>query len=210
MPSSSELSADELSLLIERVFQPTAADKGLAIVVDLPDAKRTDHAAWRVRREMAASWSRLLLSVRDRLALERVTHAWFPNVGENNADLPATCTPADSDAVLNHTDALAGQPTMSFDELLSTHSIIIAPTELSTTAPLNVAARQHAFRAATMPGFQPSMIPALKIDYVEVNRRVHALNKIVDEASSAQILFAVDEKRYHLTLDLRHRRGACV
>ena len=70
--------------------------------------------------------------------------------------------------------------------------MILAPTELSATAPLKVQARRHGFRAATMPGFGPPMIPALRLDYTEVNRRCVALKVLLDEAIGAQVELTAD------------------
>jgi len=72
---------------------------------------------------------------------------------------------------------------------------------------LKVAAREGAFRAATMPGFLPSMIPALRVDYGEVNRRVELLKGLLDTAETARIQFAVAGEKHELLLDLRHRTG---
>ncbi|NCQ36008.1 hypothetical protein GW813_13240, partial [bacterium] len=44
----------------------------------------------------------------------------------------------------------------------------------------------NGFRAATMPGFLPSMVPALRLDYGEINRRVSLLKKLLDTAESAR------------------------
>ena len=51
---SATLSAQDLRLLIERVFQPAADDKGLAIIVDLPDERLADNENWSGRR--AGKW----------------------------------------------------------------------------------------------------------------------------------------------------------
>ena len=56
-----------------------------------------------------------------------------------------------------------------------------------------------------MPGFRPSMIPALTLDYVEINRRVEWLKRILDSSTQAWILFGSGQSRYELWLDLRHR-----
>jgi leucyl aminopeptidase (aminopeptidase T) len=58
-----------------------------------------------------------------------------------------------------------------------------------------------------MPGFLASMIPALRLDYGEINRRVNLLKSWLDEAGSAELLFRVGERDHLLTLDLRHRAG---
>jgi leucyl aminopeptidase (aminopeptidase T) len=84
--------------------------------------------------------------------------------------------------------------------------MVIAPTELSATAPLKLLARARGFRAATMPGFAASMIPALRLDYGEVRRRVRILKDLLDRAVRAELSFEVDGRERHaLVLDLRHR-----
>jgi leucyl aminopeptidase (aminopeptidase T) len=59
-----------------------------------------------------------------------------------------------------------------------------------------------------MPGFSTAMIPALRLDYVEVNRRVWWLKRRLDDAVRADIRFVVDgSEPLELTLDLRHRKA---
>ena len=85
--------------------------------------------------------------------------------------------------------------------------ITCCTNELSATAPLKVAVRQGGFRAATMPGFLPSMIPALKLDYEEINRRVNLLKEWLDAADAAVCRFTAGGADHELELDLRHRTG---
>jgi len=204
---SESLTAQDLRLLIERVFQPTEADLGLAIIVDLPDERLADNPDWAERRQMAADWYQKLVSEQDNLGLDRITLAWYPNAGGNNADLPAACHPGDGKIVPNHADEVSGWDSRPFADLFSTHSMVLAPTELSATAPLKVATRGGGFRAATMPGFLPSMIPALRLDYGEINRRVNLLKELLDRAESAHFSFNADGSDYDLVLDLRHNTG---
>jgi hypothetical protein len=154
---------------------------------------------------MAREWTRHLGTGRAELGLETVTLAWYGNVGGNNADLPDACVPDTGGEPPLAAADLTGRPSIPFTGLLAEHSLILAPTELSATAPLKVAARRYPFRAATMPGFSPAMIPALRIDYTEVNRRVMLLKELCDRAESARLLFAVGDRRHELHLDLRHR-----
>ncbi len=200
-----KLSGQELTQLVRRVFAPTTADQGLAIMVDLPDAAVPDNPAWRQRRAMAAEWAGLLEAHRAELGLRRISLAWYPNAGGNNADLPPTCCCGVTGPDPATADDLRSRPQTSFEELFAAHSLLLAPTELSATAPLKVAARTSAFRAATMPGFLPEMIPALRLDYGEINRRVDLLKRLLDEAESARIEFRVGARRHELLLDLRHR-----
>ena len=205
MPES--LTSQDLRLLVQRVFQPSEADSGLAIIVDLPDERLADNPEWAGRRQMAADWYRKLVSEQDALGLDRITLAWYPNAGGNNADLPAACHPGDGETVPAHAAEISGWDSRPFADVFSTHTMVLAPTELSATAPLKVATRGGGFRAATMPGFLPSMIPALRLDYGEINRRVNLFKELLDAAESARLAFVADGTAHELVLDLRHRTG---
>jgi leucyl aminopeptidase (aminopeptidase T) len=92
------------------------------------------------------------------------------------------------------------------ESVLGAHQLVLAPTEFSTTAPLKVLAPRLGFRAATMPGFSAAMVPALRLDYVEINRRVWFLKELLDGCVGADLRFLVDGTTPHeLHLDLRHR-----
>ncbi|HOX24736.1 MAG TPA: hypothetical protein PLL30_03105 [Candidatus Krumholzibacteria bacterium] len=201
------LTGADLRLLIQRVFRPGPADRGLLIMVDLPDPHRPDNEGWRTRRRLAADWAAKLAAERTALGLERVTLAWYPNVGGNNADLPGAAVPGDPHWVPDLAEDLAGRPAEPFRDLLARHSLVLAPTELSATAPLKLAARDGGFRAATMPGFLPSMIPALRLDYDEINRRVKLLKDLCDASERCVVVTETSAGLHELVLDLRHRRG---
>jgi leucyl aminopeptidase (aminopeptidase T) len=50
------------------------------------------------------------------------------------------------------------------------------------------------------------MVPALRLDYTEVNRRVMLLKHLLDDSAAADFLFVVDGSEEHrLHLDLRYR-----
>ena len=192
---SASLPRAELVRLVERVFRPGPEDHRLALLVDLPDAKAADHPAWSARREMVVEWQRSLQADRDKLGLEEVRLIQYANVGRNNADLP-------EEAVVHE----SGEP-VSFESVFDAYQILIAATEFSATAPLKLKAREHGFRAATMPGFQASMIPALQLDYEEIDRRCRDLKVVLDRAESAILRFEAEGIERELHLDLRHRRA---
>ena len=205
---SATLDGPELARLVRRVFAPGPEDDALAIMVDLPDDRLPDNPAWRQRRALAAGWAAALEAHKGAAGLRRVSLVWYRNAGGNNADLPPACVPARLDEAIPDTSlALAGRLELPFAELFATHRLILAPTELSATAPLKVAARSAGFRAATMPGFTPAMVPALRLDYDEVNRRVLCLKELLDVAQSAEIVLRVGAARHLLRLDLRHRQA---
>ncbi len=216
------LAVNELLQLIGRVFQPRSSERALAILVDLPDDALSDHAPWRERRAIAVGWA-LGLAAANRhgdTSLEVALFA-YRNARHNNADLPAEAwrIPLDLErdaATLlpDHADGLAALPGAKLvtfaDDVFPRHTMLMAPTELSATAPLKLAAKTHGFRAATMGGFGPQMIPALRLDYTEIDRRCRALKALVDEATAATFRWVHRHdvsRQWQLTLDLRHRMG---
>jgi hypothetical protein len=205
MAKHEEISGEALAALIERVFRPRASDRALAVLVDLPDRARRDSVEWRERREMAAQWVRRLAPYQQRLGLD--VHLYlYRNVQTNNADLPHGAWLHSSGPLPDTADKLDPLGAEAFSAIFREHSLLMAITELSATAPLKLMAKTYAFRAATMPGFSPAMIPALRLDYEEINRRVLQLKELLDRAEGADLVFTVDDgPECKLFLDLRHR-----
>lgn len=212
--TSETLTTEELLMLVEQVFEPGVEDEGLAILVDLPDPLDVedglhDHPDWRERREMAGRWRDELAPLLQTLGVEVRLFA-YPNVRTNNADLPdrgwlvsrGVELPADSNVGPD-----SGYQESSLGWVFAQHQMILAPTELSATAPLKNAARRHGFRAATMPGFTAPMVPVLRLDHEEVDRRVRGLARLLTDASAASFRFRVDGDPHELHLDLRHREA---
>jgi len=205
--SEDKLTSEELINLVRRVFEPGEEDRALAVLVDLPDDEVPDNERWRNRRALAAGWVRELAAARSDHGLDVALYL-YPNVHSNNADLPAAAWRWRSDTVPDHVNRMVGQVEEPMDDVLANHRMVIAPTEFSTTAPLKMMAPRLGFRAATMPGFARQMIPALRLDYTEVNRRVEYLKQLLDDCVAADFLFSVDGATdYELHLDLRHRKA---
>lgn len=207
-PGGESLKGEELVALLRRAFAPRPEDTAIAILVDLPDEVLGDHQEWRERRAIAADWARQLAERQGELGLPTTLFV-YRNAHANNAQLPAEAFALAADAALPADAAEARQRLAAtpFEELFAKFSILLAPTELSATAPLKLAARQHGFRAATLPGFNRRMIPALRLDYGEIDRRCRKLKELVDAADEAKIEFRVGEDDYHLVLDLRGQTG---
>lgn len=192
--------------LIASAFPRRAEDRALAILADVPDAQVPDNDDWCERRWTAQRWARALRTVAGELGLQVVTLAWYPNVQSNNADLPAVAWDWDGDPGRIEAAGLAAQGrAIPMEEILAAHQLILAPTDFSTIAPLKLKARQHRFRAATMPGFSAAMIPALRLDYGEIDRRVQSLKRRLDRAAAIEIKFVADGATHRLHLDVRHR-----
>ncbi len=202
------LNATELKKLIQTVFPYLPGDERLAILVDVPDEKVPDHQKWLLRRQIAKSWAQELQLVVDELNLKAVNLFFYPNVHSNNADLPEFAFAGENISPEMNAEKLVENTKISFTKIFETHQLYLAPTEFSTTAPLKLMAKKYNFRAATMPGFTPEMIPAMRLDYDVISERVNLLKTLVDTADGALIFFMVDQKDfYKLYLDLRFRTG---
>ena len=203
------LSTEELKNLIISVFSPQKKDKHLAIIVDVPDEKAADNERWKQRRKLAADWHNKLNSVKDELGMDKINLLYYRNVHNNNADLPQTAYIYEGDwKNLDASTLSANGKTIDFENELSCTQIILAPTQFSATAPLKLLAKKYNFRAATMPGFSTEMIPALKLDYEEINRRVYEIKKLLDPAVALDIEFKTnDSNNYKIHFDLRHRKA---
>lgn len=201
---SERLSGEELVALVKRAFLPQPGEKGLAVLVDLPDATTPDNPDWADRREIARHWVTEFRAHREALGMD-TDLVLYGNVHTNNGDLPEKAWIWTAAELPMTAEALDPAAAVSLASIFETHAILLAPTEFSATAPLKMAAKSFPIRAATMPGFRADMIPALRIDYTEVNRRVELLKGLLDQATGADFCFthAGGEDRLHL--DLRWR-----
>jgi hypothetical protein len=202
------LAPEELVALVRSVFPRFKTDRALAILVDVPRDAELDNPAWKERRRLAYEWHALLQARKKEIPLAEVKLIAYPDIGSNNADLPVDGFLLDGVMAEVAAELEQAGKRVGFEQVFSTTQLFLAPTEFSTTAPLKVAARRFRFRAATMPGFAAAMIPALRIDYGEVARRVDALKTRLDEADHADVSFTVDNgKEYGMHFDLRHRKA---
>ena len=199
-----KLSGDELVALVKRVFQPRETEAGLAVLVDLPDARVPDNKDWAIRRQIGAEWWRELSDRQTELGMP-VSLVLYRNAHTNNGDLPERCWIHRSGDLPAVAEALDPSQTIAFDELFATHTILLVLSQFSATAPLKIAAKKYLFRAATMGGFCEGMLPALRLDYSEVNRRVAYLKGVLDRATGADLSFAYPGGEATLHLDLRFR-----
>jgi hypothetical protein len=203
-PSPDKITCKELVQLLHKVFPPLAGQRRLAILVDLPISGKEDHEQWRLRRNMAMEWTRMLKTTVDS-GLDSIDLYAYANVGSNNADLPEKAFHV-HDRLPEFANELnmIGQ-IVPFTEIFAGTDMFLAPTEFSTTAPLKIAAKKYGFRAATMPGFTAAMIPALRIDYGQVQSQVRRLKQLLDRATSARVVFIAQEQEYQMNFDLRFR-----
>lgn len=196
----------ELQSLFTRVFSPKVGESKLAVLIDLPDGEVPDEASWSKRRAIAAQWVTALNLMPE--GQFKAALYGYRNPRRNNADLPEIAWLLDPDNLPASADELDQIGAISLDHILSQASFVVAPTEFSATAPLKLATKRLNFRGVTMPGFSLDMVPALRLDYTEVNRRVRVLCDLLDRASRCEFEFVVDkDQNYRLVLDLRHRKA---
>jgi hypothetical protein len=201
-----ELAPEELVSLVRSVFPRFAADRALAVLVDVPRDPQRDNPDWKERRRLAGEWHSLLQARRAEVPLADVRLVAYADVGSDNADLPAEAFLIEGRLPESAGGLERAGERQPFEHVFAANQLFLAPTEFSTTAPLKVAAKRYGFRAATMPGFAAAMVPALRIDYGEVARRVEALKARLDRADHADVVFAVDGCEEHgLHFDLRWR-----
>jgi hypothetical protein len=200
------LSEKDLVDLVRSVFPGYPEDRALGILVDVPRSPDRDNPDWKARRAMAEEWRDLLRKGAAAIPLDNVRLFAYPDVGSNNADLPADAFLVEGSLPADASGLAGGGERRPFETIFRETPLFLAPTEYSTTAPLKNAAGRHLFRAATMPGFSGKMIPALRVDYGEVGRRVAALKDRLDRAEEAEIEFVQDGLEPHRMLfDLRFR-----
>ncbi len=198
------LGFDALFALLSRVFSLRPRERALVVLLDLPAGARSDHPRWLDRRRMAVEWYATLRAERAKLPFSDVVLATYPNVGSNNRDLPEVVTRIEQAAEGDVVDAAGARAELR--DLLREASVVLAPTELSATAPLKLLARELGFRGATLPDFRREMIPTLALDWTAVDARVRALAARLDRADAADIRFAAGGATHALHLDLRGGR----
>jgi hypothetical protein len=193
------LEPPDLLRLINTVFAPAQNERWLSILVDLPDDTKPDSERWSERRQIARTWYSILGSAD--LPFSAVKLVQYPHVGSNNAELPATVSVTDQPMSRGSDSGIS----MPLETMLRNSSVLLALTEFSATAPLKNLARQFRFRAATLPGFQKEMVPALGLNYEEIHKRVLEFKHRMDSASAAGIQLRVGQDTYECNFDLRFR-----
>jgi len=202
------LNRSQLTSLIKKIFHPKSNDRVLTILLDIPNREVGDNPNWRDRRLIAFEWKTTLAEIQNDLGLEQIELICYENVGSNNADLPETVYRFHGDPTeLDSEKLLKGDGAFGLHQAASEWDIVLAPTQFSATAPLKNLARQHEFRAASMPGFHRKMIPALQIDYEEVHRQVMKMKARLDEAFAIKMKFEEGNQSYEFFVDARHRTG---
>jgi hypothetical protein len=199
------LDYDQLRALLDSVFALRDDERWLTLLVDLPDERVPDTDAWRDRRAIASEWFALLRAGRSALPFTDAVCCTYPNVGSNNNDLPRLASVTREG--IGGFGSAEGDARMEMRTILESSSVVLAPTQLSATAPLKVLARELGFRGATLPGFSRQMLPVLALDYEKVNARVVEFRDRMDRAEGVAVRLVADGREYGSFFDLRFRGG---
>jgi hypothetical protein len=198
------LTYTQLSAVLQTVFAPQSGERDLIFLVDLPDEQMPDTGNWVDRRRIAVEWFSMLRSHITEWPFRALDFAVYRNVGSDNADLPETVEIAASASASDEPLPLGDITLM---QLLERASVVVALTQLSATAPLKLLSRTYPFRGATLPNFLRAMIPALGLNYQEVDARVRQLQTRMDRAEGAEVHFSARGSMYPIFVDLRFRTG---
>ena len=175
--------------LIVDVFAPQPGEKVL-VMVDIPRPGLSDNQYWEERRDMALEWLMTFEDLADLLEIEVHPLMTYEATGAHNGALPESGMLEDRE--------------VAFEEILKDTNIAVAMTEFSATAPLSRYTEQFSqLRVASMPGVSRSMEEtALSADYAEVARKAAILQKLLDHAVGAEVVFSTGHEMY---FDLRFR-----
>jgi leucyl aminopeptidase (aminopeptidase T) len=166
--------------LLNDVFGPKKGEKVL-ILVDIPNENLKFSKQWKDRIEMAKEWYDTFKKMGESKGFI-VDYLEFLSTGKNNAQIPE-----------------------DIKEAVRESNLTVALTEFSTTSSLVPICKEKnsKVRVASMPMAEKRMEnTAFKADYKKVQKYAKALEKMLNNAIGASILFSTEDSLY---LDLRYR-----
>ena len=173
---------EEKIKMFNDVFAPKSGEK-ILFLVDTPHNSIKDNQKWKDRREMAREWYKTFRDMGENKGFT-VAFKEFRATGVHNSPVPQE--------ILN----IAGQA-----------NLVIAMTEFSGSSSFvpMCQKKDSKIRAASMPLVEKRMEDtAFKADYSKVQRYSIALEKLLNKAIGAEVLFSTGDALY---IDLRNRKS---
>jgi len=164
------------------VFAPKSGEKVL-FLIDIPHDNIRDNTTWKERRELANEWYHTFIKIGKENQFSTDIEE-YQATGSHNSPVPETLL-----------------------ELAKTYHLVLAMTEYSLTSSLIPLCKDQGSitRAASMPTIEKRMEQtALQANYTEVQHYAHSLERFLNKANSAEILFSTGD---HLVIDLRNRKA---
>lgn len=187
----------DLTRLLKTVFDPKKGEK-VCILIDLKNPH--DVVGFEFLKN-------------DKLPVQKKAHDIFyqgirnklmQEFGLKECDFFAYQTVGGSNLELPHMVISPEGKKLSLENDIYRHyDIILFITNFSATAPATAAAKQYGFRGATMHGMNDIILSSgLAVDYNEVSKETEKLRQGMTHADSADIEFEVENKTYHLHIEL--------
>jgi hypothetical protein len=187
----------DLSRLLKTVFNPQKNEK-ICILIDLKNPKDV------INFEFLKN---------DKLPVQKKAHDIFyqglrnglmQELGVTKCDLFAYETTGGSNLELPDRVISTDGENLSLENAIYRHyDIILFITNFSATAPATAAAKKYGFRGATMHGMNDIILSSgLAVDYNQVSKEAETLRQGMTHSDSADINFEVENKSYHLHIDL--------
>lgn len=173
---------EERIKMFKQVFSPQPGEKVL-FLMDVPQENTKNSNTWKERRIMVQDWYKTFeeLGKKEGFTIKLME---YEATGKHNAPLPKNIT-----------------------EIIKKSNLVIAMTEYSTTSTILpiTQAEGTITRGASMPTVEKRMEDtAMSADYAEVKKYARNLEKLLNNAIGADILFSTGDKLY---IDLRNRNA---
>lgn len=186
----------DLKRLIKTVFNPQKGES-FCILIDLPHPKNVidfeflKNDKLSVQKKAHDIFYQGLRDLRQELELGECDFFAFETTGGSNLELPHTVMSTD------------GRKLSLENDIYRHYDIILFITDYSATAPATAAAKQYNFRGATMHGVNDIILSSgLAVDYNQVSKEAEQLRLGMTNSDSADIDFEVENKPYHLHIEL--------
>jgi len=173
---------NEKNKLFNTIFAPKQDEK-ILFLIDVPHDDIKDNVKWNERREMAKEWYEIFNENSTKKGYT-VDMLEYPATGLHNTPIPTEII-----------------------KKLERSNLVIALTEYSASSSLlkSCNKKQTITRAASMPLVEKRMEEtAFKADYNIVKEYAESLEKILNNAHGAQVIFSTGDNLY---IDLRNRKA---
>lgn len=187
----------DLRRLLKTVFDPKEGEK-LCILIDLKHPKEVINFEFLKndkhqiqKKAYDIFFQGLEKGLKNELGLSACDFFAYETTGGSNLELPQTVVSPE------------GKKLNLENDIFRHYDIILFITNFSATAPATAAAKRFGFRGATMHGMNEIILSSgLAVDYNQVSKEAESLREGMTHSDSADIDFEVENKNYHLHIDL--------
>ena len=187
----------DLEFLLKTIFAPKSQER-VCLLIDLENPKNRAHDKFLQDKKNEVQnygyhifYEGLQKGILQKLGLAACDLFAYKKTGGSNLELP--------DEVID----VDGKSLSLQKDIYPNYQLILCLTDFSATAPLTAAAKKFGFRGATLHGLNEIVVKTgLSVDYKEVSKETEKLRQGMNQADSVDIDFKVDQKDYHLHIEL--------